>query len=180
MMPTSFRLTVALSLAACGSSSHDQHDAPANEADAAAGSMYHAFPFDGGTGAPVVSAVQLRCTPEISGNGNYVIESRVSATDPLGPSALSNFGQDYLGVYPQDPPAGTEAINSFHFNDTGGVVWAMPDQLDATWGVVPLDNNVSGEICAAHPSTWPVDILVEDNTGNITSGLVRAPFVVGS
>lgn len=130
--------------------------------------MYHALPFSGGPDAPVVASVQYRCAPIAMGGE---VQVQIVITDPQGPADLTDPSTDHLGMFPTDPPSGIENVVDFSFEVGSGVHWQ--DSNDVWGGFLDqvADPNTYAAICAA--PTWPMDILVSDNSGHVTLGLLR-------
>ncbi len=141
------------------------------------GASYNPVPFNGGADAPVVASVEYRCTD--GGSGNGFVEAQVVITDPQGPSNLTSFTDDHLGIFFTDPPSGPERQVGFTL-EASGVHWKVTvngysDGWGSFYSKLADDSAVYAKICAA--DTWPMDILVVDNNGHVTKGLVRATRV---
>ncbi len=168
------RRLMLCALAACGGSSAGAPEAAAlHDASPDAGAQYHSLPFSGGPDAPILSGLQYRCNTQVQ--FAYYVEAQIMVTDPQGPADLTRNTQNHVGMFPTDPPSGTERLLDFRFAPDGTVDWG-DDTMYPTpqWGqfyTQATDPAIYNAICAA--STWPMDILVADNSGHITSGLVR-------
>ncbi|MDB4955795.1 MAG: hypothetical protein JWO36_3364 [Myxococcales bacterium] len=168
-----------LHFTACGSSSEPAApDAGSGSADAQSGPQFHALPFSGGQDAPVVASVQYRCSDPF-GNGGGIVEAQVVITDPQGPGDVTFYTDDHLGIFLFDPPSGPEHIDSFELK-ADGVHWrVVASSASNAWGLLYAKDMANPQsynnICAA--STWPMDILVVDQSGHVTTGLVRGTLV---
>jgi hypothetical protein len=140
-------------------------------------SPFHELPFSSGSDAPVVASVQYRCRLYVQ---DRYVEAQVVITDPQGPGDLTSFTDDHLGLFSTDAPAGAEREVRFRLQ-SDGVHWSetLPDPSDG-WGVFFShfsDQAIYNAACAA--LTWPADVLVVDNSGHVTTGLVHATRIDG-
>ena len=166
--------TTACGSSPTGSETPDAHAVTDSTRDAA-GSQINALPFSGGPDAPVVASVEYRCNTTIE---NALVEAQVVITDPQGPGDLQHFTDDHLGMFAVDPPSGAERVVGFQL-EIDGVHWAVSANSPSdTWGAFFAqlqDTEIYTTICAS--STWPMDVLVVDQSGHVTSGLVRGTRV---
>lgn len=138
----------------------------------AAGPTYHTLPFTSEPDAPVVAAIEYRCN---TGDPQApFIQAEVTVTDPQGFGDLRDYAEDHLGIFPTDPPSGTERSLDFQIMDDGSIAWGPLGEYGSVWGRFYdrfSDPAIYNAMCSA--TTWPMDVLVEDNSGHVTSGLVR-------